>query len=324
MTSRPIVALTSAIHPDEHARLAQSAEVRVAANASADALKAVAAHADALVVRNPLPADIFETAPRLKGVVRHGVGLDMIPMEQANRHGIVVANIPGANTASVVEYCLAAMLHLRRRLAGIDAMLRKEGWAPARAYGEGGAELAGSVCGIVGVGAIGKRLAAIAQAMDMQVLGLTRRPETLPAGVRAADKETLMRESDVIVLACPLTEETRGMIDAAALRSAKPGAILINVARGPVVDSAALLAALRENRLGGAALDVHDIQPLPADAPVFALPNVLLTPHLAGSTTASMRRMSQGAVEEVLRILRGEPPLNWVNRDACAAARRNA
>jgi D-3-phosphoglycerate dehydrogenase len=313
MTTLPIVVLTSAIHPDEHARLAGSADVRVAADARPDTLKAAVADATGLIVRNPLPADIFERAPRLKGVVRHGVGLDMIPVEQATQHGIPVANIPGSNTASVVEYCLSAMLHLRRRLAMVDAMLRQQGWAPARAYGEGGGELAGAVCGIVGVGAIGSRLAALAQALDMRVLGLTRRPDTLPPGVRAVDKPTLMRESDVIVLACPLNEQTRGMIDAQALALAKPDAVLVNVARGPVVDTPALLAALKAERLGGAALDVHDVQPLPADAAVFDHPRLLLTPHLAGTTTASMRRMSQGAVDEMLRILRGEPLLNRVN-----------
>lgn len=320
MNSRPVVVLTSAIHPDEHARLAEHATVRVPPDARADTLKAAMADAHALVVRNPLPADIFEHAPRLKGVVRHGVGLDMIPMDAARRHRIPVANIPGANTASVVEYCLAAMLHLRRRLPAVDAMLRAQGWAPARAYGEGGSELAGATLGIVGVGAIGSRLAAIAQAMDMRVIGLTRRPQTLPAGVQAVDKAALMQESDFIVLACPLNEQTRGLIDAQALAAARPGAVLINVARGPVVDGAALLAALREGRLGGAALDVHDVQPLPADAEVFQHPGLLLTPHLAGTTTASMLRMSRGAVDEVLRILRGEAPVNWVNRDEIGQA----
>jgi D-3-phosphoglycerate dehydrogenase len=318
MNSTPIVVLTSAIHPDEHARLAQSAQVRVAPDARPDTLKAVLADADGVIVRNPLPADIFEHAARLKGVVRHGVGLDMIPMDQANRHGIVVANIPGSNTASVVEYCLAAMLHLRRRLGEIDAMLRGQGWTTARAYGENGGELAGATLGIVGVGAIGSRLALLAQALDMRVLGLTRRPESLPSGVQAADKATLMRESDVIVLACPLNDQTRGMIDAPALALARPDALLINVARGPVIDTAALLAAIKENRLGGAALDVHDIQPLPKDSAVFDHPRLLLTPHLAGTTTASLRRMSRGAVDEMLRILRGEAPANWVNRNAMA------
>jgi D-3-phosphoglycerate dehydrogenase len=316
MKTLPVVLLTSAIHPAEHERLAQAADVRVAADAKPETLRAAVAEASVVIVRNVLPDDVFDHAPRMRGAVRHGVGLDMIPVARATERGIAVANIPGSNTASVVEYCLAAMLHFRRGLAGLDRSLREDGWARARARGDGGGELAGAVCGIVGVGAIGSQLAVVAQALGMRVLGLTRRPALLPAGVEAADKATLMRESDFIVLCCPLNDATRGMVDAAALASAKPEAVLINVARGPVVDGAALLQALRDGRLGGAALDVHDIQPLPADAAVLDEPRLLLTPHVAGTTAASMLRMSRGAVDETLRILRGEPPLNWVNAPA--------
>lgn len=318
MKELPVVLLTSAIHPDEHARLAQSATIHVAANAQPDTLKQAIAGASGLIVRNQLPEDIFEHAPLLKGVVRHGVGLDMIPVEQATRRKLVVANVPGANTAAVVEYCIGAMLHLHRPLSTMDRLLRDDGWALARAFGEGGGELAGAVCGIVGVGAIGARLATVAHALGMRTLGLTRRPESLPAGVEAVDKTALMRESDVIVLCCPLNAATRGMIDAQALALAKPDAVLINVARGPVVDTSALLQALEQNRLGGAALDVHDVQPLARDAAVLRGPRLLLTPHIAGSTTASMRRLSQASVDEMLRILRGAAPVNWVNRPAQA------
>ncbi|WP_454687974.1 NAD(P)-dependent oxidoreductase [Achromobacter aloeverae] len=312
MSDLPVVLLTSAIHPDEHARLARHATVVQAADPQPDTLRRAIAPAQGVIVRNPLPADIFEHAPLLKAVVRHGVGLDMIPMEAARRFPVTVANVPGANTATVVEYCVAAMLHLRRPLARMDRMLREQGWAPARALGEGSGELSGATCGIVGVGAIGNRLAAVAGALGLRVLGLTRRPETLPPGVQAADKETLMRESDVIVLCCPLTDATRGLVDEAALSVVRPGAILINVARGPVVDAAALMRALEDGRLAGAALDVHDVQPLPADAPILRSPNVLLTPHVAGATAASMRRMSEGAVDEMLRILAGHEPMNRV------------
>jgi D-3-phosphoglycerate dehydrogenase len=316
MKTLPIVVLTSAIHPQEHARLAQAAEVRVAADARPETLRAAVAEASAIIVRNLLPEDVFDHAPHMRGAVRHGVGLDMIPVARATERGIAVANIPGSNTASVVEYCLAAMLHFRRGLSRLDHSLRDVGWAAARAEGDAGGELQGAVCGIVGVGAIGTQLAAVAQALGMRVIGLTRRPALLPAGVQAVDKAALMRESDIIVLCCPLNDETRGMMDAAALAQAKPDAVLINVARGPVVDTAALLQALRAGRLGGAALDVHDIQPLPADAAVLGEAGLLLTPHVAGTTAASMLRMSRGAVDETLRILRGEPPLNWVNPPA--------
>jgi len=311
--ARPVIALTSPIHPEWQARLAEMAEVRVATDASADALRAVVRDAHGLIVRNHLPQDIFDHAPHLRAVVRHGVGLDMIPVEQATARGIAVANLPGSNTTAVVEYCLGAMLHLRRGLATMDGALRTDGWKPARAQADSGTELRGTTCGIVGVGTIGAQLAAVTQALGMRTLGLTRRPASLPAGVQAADKATLMRESDVIVLCCPLTDETRGMIDAQALAQVKPTAILINVARGPVVDTGALLDALERGTLGGAALDVHDVQPLPADAPIRQSPRVLLTPHVAGSTATSLYRMSEGAVQDVLRMLRGEPASHPVN-----------
>lgn len=313
MSALPVVALTSTIHPDAHARLAAACDVRVAADASADALRAIVHEAQGLIVRNHLPDDIFENAPRLRAVVRHGVGLDMIPVERATERGIAVANLPGSNTTAVVEYCLGAMLHLRRALAGMDAALRAQGWAPARAMADGGTELRGATCGIVGVGTIGSQLAGVAQALGMRTLALTRRPEALPAGVQAVDKAALMRDADVIVLCCPLTPETRGLIDAAALSLAKPTAILINVARGPVVDAVALADALARGALGGAALDVHDVQPLPADAAILQVPRVLLTPHVAGSTATSMRRMSAGAVDDMLRMLSGQPPSHPVN-----------
>ncbi|MYZ43295.1 NAD(P)-dependent oxidoreductase [Schauerella aestuarii] len=313
MTALPIVALTAPIHPEAHARLAQAAEVRTATDGSPDALRAVVREAQGLIVRNHLPEDIFDHAPHLRYVVRHGVGLDMIPVAQATARRIVVANLPGSNTAAVVEYCLSAMLHLRRNLVGMDARLRSDGWAPARAMADGGTELQGAVCGIVGLGAIGSQLATVVQALGMRVVGLTRRPQALPPGVKAVDKQTLMQTADVIVLCCPLTPETRGMIDAQSLAWAKPHALLINAARGPVIDTPAVIDALAQGRLGGAAMDVHDVQPLPADAAVLAAPRLLLTPHVAGTTATSMRRMSEGAVDDMLRLLRGDAPSHPVN-----------
>ncbi|HEX6362175.1 MAG TPA: NAD(P)-dependent oxidoreductase [Albitalea sp.] len=310
---RPSVLLTNPIHPDWHAVLAQHADVAVAPEGSAATLKRLVADADALMVRSQLPPDVFDQAPRLRAVVRHGVGLDMIPVEAATARGIPVANLPGSNTAAVVEYCVAAMLHLRRGLAAIDARLRRDGWAAARPLADRGIELGGAVCGIVGVGAVGTRLAAAASGLGMRVLGLTRRPASLPDGVVPASKEELFAQSDVVVLCCPLTDATRGLVDAATLATMKPGALLINVARGPVIDTGAVLAALRDGRLGGAALDVHDRQPLTGAEPLFEAPHLLLTPHVAGITATSLEGMSRGAVQTVLALLRGERPANVVN-----------
>lgn len=313
--TKPRVLLTNPIHPELQPVLGTQCELLLAPDTSAATLKRLVADSDGLVVRAQLPPDLFDHAPRLRAIVRHGVGLDMIPVAAATARGIPVANLPGSNTQTVVEYCLAAMLHLRRGLATMDARLRSEGWTAARPLADGGTELAGGVCGIVGVGAIGSRLAAVAGALGMHVLGLARRPASLPAGVEAVDKAALFARSDVVVLCCPLTDQTRGMVDAATVAAMKPGAVLVNVARGPVIDTDAVLHALREGRLGGAALDVHDRQPLTGSEAVFDAPNLLLTPHVAGISDTSMRAMSEQAIATLLALLRGERPPNVVNTE---------
>jgi D-3-phosphoglycerate dehydrogenase len=321
MPLRSRVLLTTPIHPELQDMLAQQCDVVLAPDTRPETLVRLVADAEALIVRAQLPPDIFDHAPKLRAVIRHGVGLDMIPVDAATAHGIPVANLPGSNTQTVVEYCLAAMLHLRRGLATMDATLRSEGWNVARPFADRGIELGGSTCGIVGVGAIGGRLAQVAGALGMRVLGLTRRPDALPAGIEAADKQRLFGESDVVVLCCPLNEQTRGLVDAATVRAMKPGALLVNVARGPVIDTQAVIDALRAGRLGGAALDVHDRQPLTGDEPVFDAPNLLLTPHVAGITETSMRSMSEAALATLFALLRGERPVNVVNPQVFDRAR---
>lgn len=313
MSERPKVLLTDQIHPVVRQQLDEHCDVVVAPDATPATIARLVADVDALIVRNRLAPDVFEHAPKLRVVVRHGVGLDLIPVAAATARGIPVANLPGSNTAAVVEYCIAAMLQLRRGLSTLDACLRSDGWAQARPLADTGRELRGSVLGIVGVGAIGAQVGSIGAAMGMRVLGLTRRPGSLPAGIDAADKARLFAEADVVVLSCPLNDETRGLLDAATLETMKPDAIVVNVSRGPVIDTPALLAALRAGRLGGAALDVHDRQPLVAGDPVFDAPNLLLTPHVAGVSATSLLAMSQGAVDTTLALLRGERPANVVN-----------
>ncbi len=320
MTTRPRILLTNPIHPDLLPVLEARCEVVTAPDTGAATLARLVADVDGLIVRAHLPPNIFDQAPRLRFVVRHGVGLDMIPVPAATARGIVVANLPGSNSAAVVEYCFGALLHLRRNLAGIDGRLRRDGWAAARPMADGGTELGRTVLGIVGVGEIGRRLAGAAQGLGMRVLGLTRRPDSLPPGVEAADKATLFAQADAVVLCCPLNDQTRGLVDAATLATMKPTAVLVNVSRGPVVETEALLAALRAGRLAGAALDVHDRQPLAADEPVFEAPNLLLTPHVAGITATSMRGMSEGAVATLLALLDGERPANIVNPEVFLAA----
>lgn len=314
MPDLPTVLLTNAIHPDGEAIMAPHARLVLAPDTKPDTLRALAADAVGIVVRAKLPDDIADGAPKLRGMVRHGVGLDFIPVEAATRRGIAVANLPGSNTQAVVEYVLSAILHLRRPVYRLDGDMRRDGWLKARPLADTLSEVGGSTLGILGVGAIGSMLATRARlGLGMRVIGTSRRKGNLPEGVEEVDVDQLFAEADVVALTCALTDETRGIANRARIGSMKPGAILINVSRGAVVDSPALVEALQSGRIAGAALDVFDNQPLPADDPLFDVPNLLLTPHSAALTATSGRAMSVGAAEEMVRILRGERPKNLVN-----------
>ncbi|UJX44545.1 hydroxyacid dehydrogenase [Xanthobacter sp. YC-JY1] len=316
---RPIVFATNALHPDGAALLEGVAEIVVGPDTSDDTLRRLTRAGDAVIVRAKLPDDVFEGADRVKGVVRHGVGLDFIPVAAATARGIPVANLPGSNTQTVAEYVFSALFHLRRPLARVDARLRADGWNPARALGDGTSEIAGSTLGIIGLGAIGQRVAAIGRAgFGMRVVGTSRSGGAVE-GVEVVDLETLFAQSDAVVIACPLTPQTKGLVDGRLLARMKPSAVLINPARGPIVDTDALLTALKAGWIAGAATDVYDTHPVPPGSALFGLPNLLMTPHLAGITATSMRAMSIGAAEEVLRILKGEAPKNLVNPDYRAA-----
>jgi D-3-phosphoglycerate dehydrogenase len=319
---RRIVMLTNAIGLEPHALLAAHAEVRLAPATDADALIRCAAEAEVIIVRAPLPVAALAGAPRLRGVVRHGAGLDMIPVQAASELGIAVANVPGANAVSVAEYVVGQMLALTRRLNRIDETLRTQGWGAARALADDSIEASGRTVGIVGMGAIGVEVARIcADGLRMKVLGLRRSTAPMPAFVTPSVLDELLARSDVVVLACPLNDSTRGLLNADRLARMKRGAFLVNVSRGPVVDEAALATALRDGPLAGAALDVFEQQPLPSSSPLFSLPNVILSTHLAGITEDSMRRVGEIAVRQTVALLRGQLPEHLVNTDAAAAVR---
>lgn len=323
------VALTEPLLPEGMAVL-QAAGLEVVAGPggaqSPDELRALCAGASAVIVRQKLPDDLASRTPGLLVCARHGVGVDLIPVEDCTANGVLVTNVPGANADAVAEFVVAQMLAAARRLGALHAALLAEGWNPARALTAGASELRGRTLGIVGVGAIGTRLAEIAHhGFRMRVLGHQRRREALPDFVAYAALPELFAESDYVVLACPLTPETRGLASAALIGRMKPTAWLCNVSRGGTVEEPALVDALREGRIGGAALDVYAEQPLAPDHPLRGLPNVVLSPHVAGLSRESAAMMSRVAAEEVVRVLRGEPPRHLVNPEALPAhARRRA
>ena len=320
MTSLPLVLITAPIHEDAKAMLRPHARLVTAPDTGAATIRALAGEAVGMIVRSQLPDDVIEHAPLLRGIVRHGVGLDWVPLAAATARKIPVTNLPGSNTQAVAEYVFAALFHLRRQVWAVDARLRASGWGRAKSSASELGEIGGATLGILGTGEIGRRVAAIARGgFGMRVLGHSRGNAGCAGLIEPVTRDALFERSDVVVIACALTPETRGMVDARLLALMKPSALLINVARGPILDTAALVAALRAGTVGGAALDVFETQPLDPDHAVHGCPNLLLTPHVAGTSSTSLRTMGIGSAQEMLRILRGERPLNLVNPEALEA-----
>jgi D-3-phosphoglycerate dehydrogenase len=312
--AKPKVLLTNPIDPSGVRILEEVADVVTAPDARAATLRHMIGDADALIVRAHLPADIFDRPHHLRGVVRHGVGLDMIPVDTATRQAIPVANVPAVNAEAVAEYCISGMLLLARRMHRLDRDLRALDWMTSRKLSDDATELFGRTVGVIGVGNVGRRVAEICHAgFRMRVLGNQRRLNALPGFVTGVDVDTVFRESDFIVLNCPLTAETTNLVNPSRISLMKRTTCIVNASRGQVIDEPALAAALRDKRIGGAVLDVFCEQPLRRDHPFLALENVILTPHAAGITQESMQRMSQGAAQEIVRLLADERPVNLVN-----------
>lgn len=310
------VLLTDSIAPGGEELLSKTVTVVHSPDSAPATIRALARDVEGIIIRSKLPDDICEAAPRLRGIVVHGTGTDLVPIVAATARGVLVANLPGVNARPVAEYCAMAMLMLARNIVPITAALRAGPWDDARRLGAKAHEIAGMTLGIVGVGAIGGRLAKIARnGFGMKVLGHQRRLDHLPPEAHPASLNELLSHSDFVVLACPLTRETRYLINARTLDLMKPTAWLINVGRGPVVEEKALVDALRARRIAGAMLDVYEHYRLEPGHPLLSLDNVILTPHLAAVTQETRARASVAAAEEMLRILRGERPHNLVNSE---------
>jgi D-3-phosphoglycerate dehydrogenase / 2-oxoglutarate reductase len=300
----------------------RGAEVVLAPDGSAETVKGLAAECDAVIIRSKLPDDIFTAAPNLRAVTIHGTGIDLVPLAEATARGVPVANLPGENAQSVAEYCVMAMLMLARNVMAITSAMRERPWDEARALAMPAHEIAGMTVGVVGVGEIGRRVAAICRhGFGMRVLGHQRRLDRLPPEAEPADLDHLVAQSDFVVVACPLNPDTHHLFGDARLAAMKPSAWLINVGRGPVIDEQALVEALHERRIAGAMLDVYEHYRIQAGHPLFALNNVILTPHLAGSTHESRARSSVRAAELTLQMLAGEKPETLVNPEAWDARR---
>jgi D-3-phosphoglycerate dehydrogenase len=263
---------------------------------------------DAIISRTiKITAEAIAASPRLRIISKHGVGVDNIDVEAATARGVVVTAARAGNAQSVAEHVFAMMLCLAKRILPLDAGLRRGQWLKE---GHAGGELAGKRLGIVGYGSIGRIVAPLARAFGMMVAVYDPyvAADAVPAGIRRHERlDVLLAEADFVTLHCPLTKDTRGIVGAAQLRRMKPTACLINCARGGIVDEAALAAALKDGAIAGAGIDCFEREPAPADSPLWAMPNVVVTPHAAGSTAEAFDRVAVQSVENVLAVLDGRP-----------------
>jgi (S)-sulfolactate dehydrogenase len=274
------------------------------------ALAAALQWADAWIVRNrtQVRGRLLEAAANVKVIGRLGVGLDNIDLAACEARGITVIPAAGANAESVAEYVITAALGLLRGVYASTRAVEAGTW-PRQMLSQG-REAAGKILGIIGLGSIGRLTATKALAMGMRVIG---HDPQLPAtdaawhalGSAPRSLDELLRESDVVSLHIPLTPETRGLLNRERLSTMKRDAVVINTARGGIVDEAALAAMLREGRLGGAALDVFEHEPLAAGSPLVGVPRLLLTPHIAGVTIEANERVSALIAERVAEALSG-------------------
>ena len=248
---------------------------------------------------------LLEAAPDLRAISNYAVGTDNVDLDAATARSIPVGNTPDVLTDATADLAFALMLAFARRLPEGERDVRDGQWVTFEPDRNLGAEVTGATLGIVGFGRIGQAVARRAEGFGMEVLH-----STSSGGVPL---EELLERSDFVSLHCPLTPDTRHLIDWEALDRMKPTALLINTARGPIVDTAALQRALQERAIGGAALDVTDPEPLPADHPLLGAPNLLVVPHIGSATVRTRHKMTEIAVDNLLAALAGEPMPHQAN-----------
>jgi D-3-phosphoglycerate dehydrogenase len=302
---------------DGLARLRDEAEVEVRLKQREPELVAAIGDFDALVVRSEtkVTAAVLDAGARLKVVGRAGVGIDNIDVARATERGVLVVNAPRGNIIAAAEHAIALLLALARNIPQADASVRRGEWQRSRFTG---VEVRGKTLGVVGLGNVGSEVAKRAQGLEMEVIAFdpaVPRERAEQFNVRLVQLDELFREAHFVSVHAPLVEGTRNLIDARMLALARPGARLVNAARGGIVDEGALYLALSEGRLAGAAADVFQDEP-PVESPLLTLPNFVATPHIAASTYEAQTSVAADVAEEVLAVLRGELPRYAVNAPA--------
>src|SRR6266702_6088170 len=302
------ILVTDGLEAEALTLLRKAHEVRSEELGAAALLEAVTPfHALIVRGRTKVTAEVIRRGTNLKVIGRAGVGVDNIDVEAATERKVAVVNAPTASTVSVAELAIGHMLSLARHLPEADRSVKDGKWAKKSLEGR---ELHGKVLGLLGSGRIGAEVAKRAQAFGMRVIAYD--PYLVPAtaeglGIQLVDKSSLFRQADMISVHAALTPETKGLVGAAEFALMKPGAILVNCARGEIVQEAALADALRSGRIAGAAVDVFDTEP-PVGSPLLAAPNLVFTPHLGASTREAQARAGSIIAEQVLQVLDGRRP----------------
>lgn len=263
----------------------------------------------AILASEPVTTDMLTGAGSLHVIARSGVGYDSIDVEAAAAQGIRVCNAPGTNHHSVAELTIGLIIMAARRLLEVTTAVRQGRWPR-----EAGHELRGSTLGIIGYGPAGRATASLGVALGMTVLVSTAHPDPANTAVRFTDLDTVIRDADYLSLHTRGSQSTRKLIDAPRLQAMKPTAVLINTARGSLVDEVALAKALNDGTIAGAALDVLENEPQPADSPLTGLDNVLITSHLAGQTAEARTRAGLAAANAVIDVLNNREPAHPVDR----------
>jgi D-3-phosphoglycerate dehydrogenase len=281
---------------------------------------AAAAGAQALIVQYaPITRAVFEALPDLKVVARYGVGVDTVDVDAATEHGVAVCNVPDYGTEDVSDHAIALALSLARGVVGLDRELRGGNYslAPVQPLHR----IAGRVFGVVGLGLIGAATARKARGVGYQTIGFdpVYEPGTTTAdGTDVVAFDELIRRADVVSLHVPLNAHTRHLVNADVLAAMKPGAVLVNTCRGGVVDTEALIGALRSGGIRAAGLDVFEQEPLPKESPLFELPNTALTPHAAWYSEESQVELKRRTAQNAVDVLAGRKPRNIVNPEVLA------
>jgi D-3-phosphoglycerate dehydrogenase / 2-oxoglutarate reductase len=307
----PHIVVADPIHPDGIERLLRTPGVTLdhPGNAANEPLTERLRKADGLIVRGtPVDGALLVHAERLRVVCRHGVGYDLVDVQALTKRRVALMITPEANAASVAEHALMLMLSLARNVVPVSAGVRQGGW---RVRGQSSTfELGGRHILVIGFGRIGTRVARLSTAFGMKVMV---HDPYMPAGTirgagyeAAVDREAALARADIVTVHVPANDKTRGMVNATFLSCMKPGAVLINTARGTLVDEGALEAALRSGHLAAAGLDVLSVEPMVTPPSMLALDNLIVTPHVAASTAEGLRRMAWDAAGNVMGFLAGD------------------